>query len=826
MYLETRIRDLEAVNLSTSEGPVDAFDMVCVFSGDGPARQFEAGQQRGGNDLCICGARAADHGNLVSCYLLKSRRRDVFGDLRRVSESTTNRQAGHIVNNAIMRITTQQQLTYKQNSFTIQDSCIGKKARLLPPRPSNFFLSQLIANRSVLVTSHLKRIADFMICGKGVWWMMEDGNIVFFDGPDDPQFHREGPTLHHFRSSSLKKEQIFLSNTWQLILEMFENGALELPLNKIKVFDDDDDVTEEISIREEIATTKRCERLTQQKDLTKKISRMVYTSYYLLRMVRKDVIEEIYMCMEIATTERCEKETVENVTIINNIIKTRNTRAFGELCSKMYHRLMDMPPQSNYFKCVLCSKCTKPKERATVNKNITNHICDGHLNDDALCRVKTTGESFVNRTYLLEIMNKMRKKIRESASRRLYFDDSNLSEPDYITMTRLSKINFSEVCSTLSKYLKNTPARTITTNVAIFLGKLKSGMSNRFLSTIFCVSKSSVRRAFNSVRQAFMSEFVPANLGFQHISREEVIQKHTRPLAQSMFGGITSNNAILVLDGTYIYVDKSNNFHFQRRSYTTHKDRPLVKPMIVCTTTGYYVSVFRPYLADYRNNDASILTHMLKTNVEEIRDWVNEEDIFVLDRGFRDAIPILEDLGIQAEMPRFLKKGDKQFSTEDANMPRLVTKYDPPLSQCTDVESDQLEAAKMIHLSKMSNTLKEHVETENQLKKKLIWKIASECDLENFPRLDDQELRNITRGVYQMKHASSYIQEYTDEESDIFVHREDSNLLRIKIQSRHTSLKKHRLWIRYNELYIDSWYCLCRAGSRVVGACSHVAAVL
>ncbi|CAC5387948.1 unnamed protein product [Mytilus coruscus] len=433
----------------------------------------------------------------------------------------------------------------------------------------------------------------------------------------------------------------------------------------------------------------------------------------------------------------------------------------------------DMPPKSNYFKCVLCSKCTKPKERATVNKDITkylrrkflieakdgdiicnkcrhifrkerdhkvlpcvktsksssqttatfsppsvslkipstskshayccickkpgpklivispdvrtatyvdnnilipsgnrccpNHICDGHLNDDALCRIKTTDESFVNRTYLLEIMNKMRKKIRESASRRLNFDDSNLSEPDYITMTGLSKINFSEVCSTVSKYLKNTPARTITTTVAIFLCKLKSGMSNRFLSTIFCVSKSSVRRAFNSVRQAFMSEFVPANLGFQHISREEVIQKHTRPLAQSMFGGIASNNAILVLDGTYIYVDKSNNFHFQRRSYSTHKGRPLVKPMIVCTTTGYYVSVLGPYLADYRNNDASILTHMLKTNVEEIRDWVNEEDIFVLDRGFRDAIPLLEDLGIQAEMPRFLKKGDKQFSTEDAN---------------------------------------------------------------------------------------------------------------------------------------------------------------
>ena len=487
MYLETRTRDLEVIHLSISEGPVEVFDVVRVFSGDGPARQFEAGQQRGGNYPCICGARAANHGNLAFCYHLKvldfddrnkiassanslsklqrgninpfqnlkkqeiideldsrhinfsisnkaelqeeltsllhgivrppalmlshpkkssselnigqyevlgceplhditnlvqnvitelpnhikdpvvqkqfqhftattignknqlkgsdarmfavkltkfattlyiNQQLDInimelinslidivhicyspfesrtpksilrlhnqcfkfgimsrivfgiptkmttrkffgshfhsltahtsetyrifnlksvvteqeercFGDLRRVSESTTNRQAGHIVDNAIMRITTQQQLVYKQNSFAIQDSSISKQARLLPPRPRTMFSSELISNRSVLFTSHLKRIADFMICGKDVWWMMEDGNIVFFDGPDDPQFHREGPTLHHFRSSSLKKEQSFLLNTWQLILEMFEKGSLKLPLNKVKVVDDD-----------------------------------------------------------------------------------------------------------------------------------------------------------------------------------------------------------------------------------------------------------------------------------------------------------------------------------------------------------------------------------------------------------------------------------------------------------------------------------------------------------------------------------------------------------------------------------------------------------
>ena len=89
------------------------------------------------------------------------------------------------------------------------------------------------------------------------------------------------------------------------------------------------------------------------------------------------------------------------------------------------------------------------------------------------------------------------------------------------------------------------------------------------------ISKSSLQRAISSVRKALMNPFVPSKLGFSHITREEVIRNHTRPLAQSLFGDNTQ--AIIVLDGTYIFIEKSNNFVFQRRSYSMHKGRPLVK---------------------------------------------------------------------------------------------------------------------------------------------------------------------------------------------------------------------------------------------------------
>lgn len=114
------------------------------------------------------------------------------------------------------------------------------------------------------------------------------------------------------------------------------------------------------------------------------------------------------------------------------------------------------------------------------------------------------------------------------------------------------------------------------------------------------------------------------------------------------------------------------NFAFQRKSYSMHKGRPLVKPMIVVTTSGYYLSVLGPYVA--KNNDAAILSHIMKTNKEDVLKWIEERDVFVVDRGFRDSLTLLEDLGLVSAMPAFMKKGEKQMSTADANTSRLVTK--------------------------------------------------------------------------------------------------------------------------------------------------------
>lgn len=106
------------------------------------------------------------------------------------------------------------------------------------------------------------------------------------------------------------------------------------------------------------------------------------------------------------------------------------------------------------------------------------------------------------------------------------------------------------------------------------------------------------------------------------------------------------------------------------------------------------------------------------------------------------------------------------------------------------------------------------------------WQPVPECGIENFPTLDEEQLRNLTCGTYQLKLSRSYIQEHIDGDCDIWFHKDNDRLLRVKIQSRHTSSKQYLVWIEYSDCSIDAWYCTCRAGARVVGMCSHIAAII
>lgn len=75
-------------------------------------------------------------------------------------------------------------------------------------------------------------------------------------------------------------------------------------------------------------------------------------------------------------------------------------------------------------------------------------------------------------------------------------------------------------------------------------------MSNNVLSTIFNISKDAVRRAIYSAKTALARDFVPLNVGFPLITRQNV-NRHTRPIAQTLFGTEGRLPAIIVIDDTY-----------------------------------------------------------------------------------------------------------------------------------------------------------------------------------------------------------------------------------------------------------------------------------
>ena len=180
------------------------------------------------------------------------------------------------------------------------------------------------------------------------------------------------------------------------------------------------------------------------------------------------------------------------------------------------------------------------------------------------------------------------------------------------------------------------------------------------------MKKTTCSKAIHSARVSLMSNFVPKYLGLPHIERNKVIEDHTTEFARVLFADSQKDVAIAVADDTYVYIEKRGDYSFQRRSYSFHKDRPLLKPMMLVATDGYILTVLGPYLADGKNSDAKITEHMLKSNSEDIRNWFNEGDVLIVDRGFRDVTDLLNDCEINTEMPHFLKKTEKQHSTEEA----------------------------------------------------------------------------------------------------------------------------------------------------------------
>ncbi|KAI5646494.1 gag-polypeptide of LTR copia-type domain-containing protein [Phthorimaea operculella] len=431
------------------------------------------------------------------------------------------------------------------------------------------------------------------------------------------------------------------------------------------------------------------------------------------------------------------------------------------------------------------------------------------------------------------------------------------------------------------------------TALAILLTKLRTGDSNMRLSLLFRMSRRKLERLMKAARNAIDRDFVPLHLGWNHISRDEVIRRNLT-LPNFLYGHQNAvadpdqRKAILICDGTYVRIQKSSNFLFQRNTYSLHKFYNLLKPFLFVCSDGYIVEVTGPHAAT--TSDATILESILNDDEHPIHMYLNDGDVFILDRGFRDAIDTLESHGYEAHMPESLTRGQTQYTTVQANKTRKITKcrwvveivngrfkrdfkiFRQDFFNCamSHMFRDFRIAAALMNAfhepvadsfytgffidriserSNMDNSLGNFVIAKGLNRQNIAFQsISGDLPaLTDFPRLSESELIIFALGTYQLKLASSYYSEHVRNGMyTIELYRRDTQrlsralrvhgivgvwLLRAKIQSRHRRVRTYKCYIAVdsNQQGLDAikhYYCTCKSGMRTLGCCGHVMTVV
>lgn len=417
------------------------------------------------------------------------------------------------------------------------------------------------------------------------------------------------------------------------------------------------------------------------------------------------------------------------------------------------------------------------------------------------------------------------------------------------------------------------------TALGIFLSKIRTGESNERLGTFFHMVRSNLERLMKIARECLERDFVPRYLGFNHMTRQQIIER-TLAVPGAVFGN--SGEAIIICDGTYMYIQKSANFSFQKITYSLQKHRNLLKPFLFVTCDGHIVDISGPHAAI--ENDASILNHHL-SGVDRPLNWLlNPGDVFILDRGFRDSIEYLEEHGYVGIMPQSQTRGSTQLTTIQANKSRMCTicrwpveivngrlkrdfkifrhefcnismphffadlRIAAALTNAFHLDLiDNPQARDFINIAQerlnMNNNLADYTDFKRLHRNRVVFSNINveQNNLNIFPVLTAEELTLFAVGTYQIKLAPSYysehirstgtfvIQQYNRSLIDLTTYNMSNNnvhLLKMNIKSRHLSSKMYHCYILVDANNsgleaIKNYCCTCFTGRRTIGCCAH-----
>ena len=296
------------------------------------------------------------------------------------------------------------------------------------------------------------------------------------------------------------------------------------------------------------------------------------------------------------------------------------------------------------------------------------------LNKQALDEIRSENHIVVlNSIHCTELIVHLKAFAKDNSIFRK-FQSPFVEEELCIKTTSLKAIEFLEIYNSLLS-MKNSSKRTKSQALAIYLFWLKTGLSQTLISTYFGggLTQIDISHFNQQVRDSLSLHFVPKYIGSQAINRDQLIGRNSPFINKFCETPFPHNKIAAVLaDATYLEIGKSTNHAFQRLTYSCQKLYNLLKPFLICAPDGYIVDIYGPYPATW--NDAKILIDLLEDE-SDLRALLNEGDYWILDRGFRDSIDTLETTyKFRTMMPCFLEASQKQFTTEQANQSRLVTK--------------------------------------------------------------------------------------------------------------------------------------------------------
>lgn len=436
----------------------------------------------------------------------------------------------------------------------------------------------------------------------------------------------------------------------------------------------------------------------------------------------------------------------------------------------------------------------------------------------------------------------------------------------YDTLTGISRSQFESILSSVPIRGCGEFQFQRRNSLAVLLMKLRTGLSHSHLATLFRVSKQAISRRILATTKLLLTHFVGKHIGKQIFNRENCIQNQTSEVTRQLFG---SNKLVIVCDSTYIYIQKSQHFKFARKTYSSHKYRPLIKFMISVSTDGTILDVAGPYFADGRNSDGNILNHQLESGAGIFK-FMKSNDILVVDRGFQAAKGNISQKGIHFLQPLSPNlKDNNRDATLILNASRVVTKlrwvvecahariktwkwfssvvsnhqlnqveayisivaaiinaFRVPLVR--DIDFDPAVITRFKERLNVNNNLAEKIQAGLlSLKRKSDWMEFPDND--DFPILTSKFLENhVCFGTYQIKLARSYAEEHGQTKSGFKIHKNDGRLILGKIQSRHSNAVQYQVLVKYDKSNSTDfqWYCNCKSGRRTAGCCAHVATIL